>query len=262
MKAVKIGTCVVAGLACITLLAGCDEDDVFDSFEARASVYYYNQITSKGAADPSALTTDFAIDADEGDSVQAQGYSTTDDASEMEIGLDQDDIEDGVTVRGTSQTGATLFSKRARLSEDSSYVAVSYGDTSLGSVTISIWRQDESEVPSGSARFRIINTVNPAILADIYSLDLRIRGEDNLLAEGLLLGDVTDYQTVDSGTLYLEVLKNGATPEQEIDTVDCRMTGGHAYDAILAFKDPLNPPTDSDQAEDDLALYCHEQDKP
>lgn len=249
-----------AGLGCVVMLSGCDEDSIFNKFKAHASVYYYNQITSKGAADQSALTTDFYVDADDDASVKGQGYSTTGTASEMEVGLDKDDTEDGVTIRGVSQLGSQLFSKSVRLAENGSYLVVSFGDTSLGTVSVGVWQQDASDVASGSARFRVINTVDPSILADIYSVDLRLQGKDTAFAEDIGLGDATDYQTVDNGTVHIDVLKNSATPVQIIDTVDCSLNSGKTYDAILAVKDPLNPPTDSSEAEDDLALYCHEQD--
>src|SRR5699024_10085681 len=124
---------------------------------------------------------------------------------------------------GISKLGARLFSRSVRLAKNGSYLAVSFGDTTLGTVGVGVWQQDASDVASGSARFRVINTVDPNIFGDIYSMDLRLRGKGTAFAENIGLGDATDYQTVDNGTIHVEVLKNGATPEQIIDTVDCSL---------------------------------------
>lgn len=258
MRAVNAIALGAVGFSCVVLLSGCNQNSFFNKFKAHASVYYYNQITSNGAADQSALTNTFYVDANSGDSVANQGYSNDTDAGELQPGLDKNDVNNGVRVRGVSSTGATLFSDRARFAKNGSYVAVAYGDTTSGSVNVGVFTQDESSVASGSSRFRVINTVNSNILG-IFSVDLRIANKSTTFVDGLGMGKATDYQTVDNGTLRIQVLNDGAMPEQIIDTVQCNLSGGRAYDVILAAKDPLNPPTDPANASGTLALYCHRQ---
>lgn len=256
-KALALG----AGLGCAALLGGCDSK-LFNNLKPHAYVYYYNQITSKGAGDQTALTTNFYVDSDAGgDSVANQGYSQDSDASELDVKLNSTDQKNGVTVRGESQTGASLFSDQVLLTKDDSYVAVSYGDTTAGSVNVALFSQDQSSVSSGKSRFRVIDTVSSNQLG-ILGLDLELSGQNSAFATDQSLGDATDYQTVDSGTLRIKVYQHGASPQQLIDTVSCTLRAGKSYDVILTAKDPLNPPTDPTNASGTLALYCHQQSVP
>lgn len=256
MKAAK-ALALGAVLGCIALLGGCNSK-LFNNLKPHAYVYYYNQITSKGASDQTALTTNFHVDSDAGgDSVANQGYSQDSDASELDVKLDNTDQKNGVTVRGDSKTGASLFSDQVQLTKKTSYVAVSYGDTTTGSINVTLLAQDESSVSSGS-RFRVIDTVNSNILG-ILGLDLELSGQSSNFASNVTMGDATDYQNTGSGTLRIKVYQHGANPQRLIDTVSCTLRSGKSYDVILAAKDPLNPPTDPANASGTLALYCHQQ---
>ncbi|HEX5678236.1 MAG TPA: hypothetical protein VFX91_09710 [Alcanivorax sp.] len=245
------------------LASSCDDEDggIFDSLRSESSIYYYNQITSQGADDQSNLTVDFTVEGDESDSVNNVGYSREDEAPELNVRIDdsENNEENAVQFRGANQNGATLFTEEARLTNDVSYTAVSYGDTSTGSEDLGVFQQDQSEVETGSARFRLINTVDTDIITGVFRLDVRYNDSDDgvYFATGLGLGDATDYQTTDAGSLNLVVARNSSEPEEEIDRVDCSLNGGRAYDVILAVSDPLNVPTDIDAAEGELVIYCH-----
>lgn len=257
MKAAKV-LALGAGLGCLVLLTGCN-NKLFNRLKPHAYLYYYNQITSQGAPDQTALTTRFTVTSHGGgDSVASQGYSQGSDASELSVSLDSTDQKNGVTLSGDSRTGASLFSTQVALTKDASYLAVSYGDTTTGSVGVGVYAQDQSSVSSGKARFRVIDTVSSNILG-ILGLDLELSGQNTPFASDETLGDVTDYQTVDSGTLRIKVYQHGASPPRLIDTVSCTLRAGKSYDAILTAKDPLNPPTDPANASGALALYCHRQ---
>jgi hypothetical protein len=243
------------------LASSCDDEGgLFDSLRSESSVYYYNQITSQDAADQSNLTVDFTVEGDETDSVNDVGYSREDEAPELNVRIDdsENNEENAVQLRGASQSGAALFSQQARLNNDTSYTAVSYGDTTVGSVNVGLFQQDQSDVESGT-RFRVINTVNTNIITDAFSLDLRYSNSDDgdYFATGLGLGDATDYQTTDRSTLNLVVVRNNSDPEEEIDRVECSINGGRAYDVILAVNDPLNVPQNIDDADGELVIYCH-----
>lgn len=251
----------VALLGVVVLLGGCGgEDGIFDSLKPRASVYYYNQITSNGAANEDNLTVDFTVKADDEDSVSDQGYSRDTDAKELRVRIDDNEDNNSASLRGESQTGATLFNERARFVNEGSYTAVSFGDTSSGGISLAVFKQDESDV-SGSARFRVINTINPAQF-NRYGISLRYNSESEPFAAELRLGDATEYQTVNSGKLSLVVADSEAEPEEILGRVDCSLSGSSAYDVILAYSDPLNLPTRAADLEDNLALYCHKQDEP
>jgi len=255
-------TVYISMLGVAALLGGCGgEDGIFDSLKPRASVFYYNQITSNGAADQNALTVDFYVEADDDDSALNQGYSRGDDADELEVRIDDNEDNNSVRLRGESQTGATLFDERARFTNESTYTAVSFGDTSGGAVRLGVFQQDISDVPSGTARFRVINTVNPGQFG-LYGIALRYNSDQTPFADELRFGDATDYQTMNSGRLSLVVADSEQDPEEILDRVDCSLSGGKAYDVILAFEDPLNLPTNADNVDGELVLYCHEQDEP
>lgn len=244
------------------LASSCDDEEggLFDSLRSESSVYYYNQITSQGGA-LSDLTVDFTVEGDESDSVNDVGYSREDEAPELNVRIDdsENNEENAVRFRGVNQNGAPLFTTQARLNNDVSYTAVSYGDTSTGSEDIGVFQQDQSDVETGSARFRLINTVDTDIVTGVFALDVRYNDSDDgtYFATGLGLGDATDYQTTDAGSLNLVVVRNNSDPEDEIDRVDCSLSGGRAYDVILAVNDPLNVPTNADDADGELVIYCH-----
>lgn len=245
------------------LASSCNEEEggIFESLRSESSVYYYNQITSQGAADQSSLTVDFTVQGDESDSVNNVDYSRDGEAPELNVRIDdsENNEENAVQLRGVNQAGASLFNQEARLNNDVSYTAVSYGDTTVGSIDLGVFEQDQSEVESGSARFRLINTVNTNIISGVFSLDVRYSDSDDgtYFVTGLGLGDATDYQTTDAGGLNLVVVRNSSEPEEEIDRVDCSLNGGRAYDVILAVQDPLNVPTNADAADGELVIYCH-----
>ncbi len=245
------------------LASSCDEEGgIFDSLRSESSVYYYNQITSQGAGDQSNLTVDFTVEGDESDRVNDVGYSREDEAPELNVRIDdsENNEENAVRFRGVNQNGANLFTEEARLNNDVSYTAVSYGDTTTGgSPELGVFQQDQSDVETGTARFRLINTVSTNIINGVFSLDVRYNDADDgtYFATGLGLGDATDYQTTDAGSLNLVVVRNGSDPEDEVDRVDCSLNGGRAYDVILAVNDPLNVPTDIDDADGELVIYCH-----
>jgi hypothetical protein len=252
----------VALLGVVVLLGGCGgEDGIFDSLKPRASVYYYNQITSNGAANEDDLTVDFTVKADDEDSVSDQGYSRGEDAKELRVRIDDNEDNNSVSLRGYGQSGAELFRDQVRFTNEGVYTAVSYGDTSQGNVRLSVFKQDESEVPSGSARFRVINTVDP-VQYGRYGISLRYSAEQEPFAPELRRGDATEYQTVNNGKLSLVVADSEADPEEVLARVDCSLSGSSAYDVILTYSDPLNLPTRAEDLEDNLALYCHKQDEP
>lgn len=242
------------------LASSCDDEGgIFDSLRSESSVYYYNQITSQGGA-LSDLTVDFTVEGDESDSVNDVGYSGADDAPELNVRIDDanDNEDNSVQIRGVNPGSGSLFSDRARLSNDTSYTAVSYGDLTTGSVDVGLFQQDQSDVETGTARFRVINTVDPDIL-NTFSFDLRYNDSDDgqYFVEDMGLGDATDYQSTDAGSLNLVVVENDIDPEEEIDRVECSLSGGRAYDVILAVNDPLNVPTNVDDADGELVIYCH-----
>lgn len=203
---------------------------------------------------------DFTVEGDESDSVDDVGYSREDEAPELNVRIDDanDNEDNSVQLRGVNQNGASLFSDRARLANDTSYTAVSYGDTTTGSIDVGLFQQDQTDVETGTARFRVINTVNSNIL-NTFSLDLRYNdsSDGEYFATDLTIGEATDYQSTDAGSLNLVVVENGTDPEEEIDRVDCSLSGGRAYDVILAVNDPLNVPTNVDDADGELVIYCH-----
>ncbi len=252
--------------AAVASSCGDDDDDGFGgSLRSDASVFYYNQITSQGAGDDSGLTVNFSIEGeDDSDSVSGVAYSGEDEGPELRVRIDDanDNQDNSVRLLGEGATGGTLFSTRARLSNNTYYTAVSYGDTSVGRPALGVFAQDQSEVSTGSARFRVINTVDPVIL-NTFSFDLRYSDADDgqYFATNLQLGDATEYQTTDAGSLNLVVTENRETPEEEIDRVDCSLSGSRTYDVILAVADPLNIPTNVDDADGELVLYCHPQER-
>ena len=242
------------------LASSCDDEDgFFDSLRSESSVYYYNQITSQGGAS-SDIIVDFTVEGDESDSINGVGYSGADDAPELNVRIDDsnDNEDNSVQIRGVNPSSGSLFSDRARLSNDTSYTAVSYGDLTTGSVDVGLFQQDQSDVETGTARFRVINTVDPDIL-NTFSFDLRYNDSDDgqYFVEDMGLGDATDYQSTDAGSLNLVVVENDIDPEEEIDRVECSLSGGRAYDVILAVNDPLDVPTNVDDADGELVIYCH-----
>lgn len=241
-------------------MSGCEDEDGDGGgrFRSSATVYYYNQITHNGNADQTALTVDLTID---DESITGQGYSGEAEGSSLEVTIDDsnDNQDNSVQMTGVSGNGSTLFQQRLRLANDTGYTLVSYGDLTTGAAQVQLLNQEISEVASGTVRFRVINTVT---FSDAFSIDVRVNGDDNAFGTDLQRGDVTGYQTMNSGRLNMEVLVNGVSPERRITRVDCAMNGGRSYDAILAFSDPLNFPLSYQDADDgQLVLYCHEHDR-
>lgn len=251
--------------AAVASSCGDDDDDGIGSLRSDASVFYYNQITSNGAADQSDLTANVSLEGDDSDSASNVAYSRDDEGPELRVRIEdaKNNRDNSVLLKGTNAGGSTLFKERLRLTNKTYYTAVSYGDTTRGNTQVAVFQQDQSEVQSGSARFRVINTVEPDTIESAYSFDLRYSdaGAGNYFASNLRLGDSSEYQTLDSGRLTIVVANNGFTPEERFATVDCSLNGGRAYDVILAVEDPLDPPSSEGEAEDDLVIYCHPQER-
>lgn len=245
-------------------MSGCEDEDGDGGgrFRTTASVHYYNQMTTQGAEDQSTLTVDVTLEGeDESDSATGIGYSRGDEGPELSVRIDDtnDNEDNSVLLEGVNSSGARLFRTSERLSNDSRYTAVSYGDTSDGGGTgVVVILQDQSDVTSGSSRFRVINTVEP-INVGAHSFDLRYNdaGSGNYFASDLERGDDSGYQTTNAGGLNLVVVSNGFSTERILARVDCSLSGGRAYDVILAANDPLNPPLTEGEAEDGLVIYCH-----
>lgn len=254
----------VSMLGVAALLGGCggDDDGFLGSLKPRSSVYYYNQITSNNVADEDDLTVDFVVKAKDEDSISGQGYSRTNDtAKELRVRIDDNKDNNTASLTGNSKNGAELFHERVLFSNEGSYTAVSYGDTGQGKTNLGVFQQDLSDVPTGSARFRVINTIDP-VQYDRYGISLRYSSEREPFARELRRGEATEYQTVNNGTLSLVVSDSKEEPEDILDRVKCTLSGSKAYDVILAYKDPLKLPTDADEVEGNLALYCHKQKDP
>lgn len=251
--------------AAVASSCGDDEDGGLGSLRSDASVFYYNQITSNGAADQSTLRADVTLEGDDSDSVSGVGYSQEDEGPELRVRIDDADEDDdnSVSLEGLNASGGRLFRTRLELANNSNYTAVSYGDTSFSSTQIAVFQQDPSEVSSG-ARFRVINTVDPQDIEAI-GFDLRYTSEGtngNYFATDLRLGQATEYQTTDSSSLNIVVARAGVrNPEERLAQMDCSLSGSRTYDVILAVEDPLNPPLSEGEAEDELVIYCHPQER-
>ena len=248
------------------LASSCDDEDGgLGSLRSDASVFFYNQITSNGAADQSDLTVDVTLQGDDSDSVSGIGYSRGDEGPELRVRIDEgsDNRDNSVELAGTNANGGTLFQERLRLSNNTYYTAISYGDTTRGNTRVAVFQQDQSDVRTGSSRFRVINTVDPNTIDGAYSFDLRYNdaGSGNYFATNLRLGDASEYQTTGAGRLNLVVVSNGFTPEERIARANCTLSGGRSYDVILAVSDPLDPPQSESDADGELVLYCHPQER-
>ena len=244
-------------------MSGCeDEDGGGGRFRTTASVHYYNQITSQGPADENNLTANVTLEnEDESDSASGIGYSREGEGPELSVRIDEvsNNEDNSVVLEGLNPNGGLLFRDRLRLSNDTRYTAVSYGDTSRGNTDVVVIQQDQSDVESGSSRFRVINTVNPDDV-EAYAFDLRYNdaGIGNYFATELGRGEDSGYQTTNAGGLNLVVASNVLNgPEQILARVDCSLSGGRAYDVILAASDPFDPPLSEGEAEDGLVVYCH-----
>ncbi|QJX02488.1 hypothetical protein ASALC70_02125 [Alcanivorax sp. ALC70] len=251
--------------AAVASSCGDDDDDGFGgSLRSDASVFYYNQITSNGAADQSDLTADVSLEGDDSDSASDIGYSRDDEGPELRVRIDDanDNEDNSVVLEGVGGSGSTLFRERLRLTNNTYYTAVSYGDTTRGDTDVAVFQQNQSDVQTGSSRFRVINTVDPDTIG-AFSFDLRYNdaGADNYFATDLRFGQATEYQTTDAGGLNLVVVNNGFDPEERLARVDCSLSGARSYDVILAVEDPLNPPLSESEAEDELVIYCHPQER-
>ena len=248
--------------AAVASSCGDDDDDGLGSLRSDASVFYYNQITSNGAADQSLLTVDVSLTGDDdSDSASGIGYSLDDEGPELRVRIDDADDNDdnSVSLVGENSSGR-LFRTRVDLVNNSNYTAVSYGDTGFNT-DIAVFEQDGSDVDSG-ARFRVINTVDPEDLdASGFALRYNDAGTGNYFETGLRLGQATDYQSTNAGSLNLVVARTGVSPEERFARVDCSLSGSRTYDVILAVEDPLNPPLSESEAEDELVLYCHPQER-
>ncbi len=240
--------------AAVASSCGDDEDGGFGgSLRSDASVFYYNQITSNGAADQSTLTAD----------ATGVGYSRDDEGPELRVRIDEgnDNDDNSVSLEGVNGSGGRLFRARVNLANNSNYTAVSYGDTSFNSTGVAIFEQDGSDVDSG-ARFRVINTVDPEDLnASGFDLRYNDAGTGNYFSTGLRLGQATEYQSTNAGSLNLVVARTGVNPEERFARVDCSLSGSRTYDVILASEDPLNPPLSESEADGALVLYCHPQER-
>ncbi len=243
-------------------MSGCEDEDGDGGgrFRSEATIHYFNQMTTHGADDQSLLTVDVTLEGeDESDSATGVGYSQGDEGAELSVRIDDtnDNVDNSVLLSGENASGR-LFRTSERLTNDSRYTAVSFGDTSENTGVV-VLLQDQGEVQSGSSRFRVINTVEPLNIGGANSFDLRYNdaGSGNYFASGLGLGDDSGYQTTNAGGLNLVVVRNGFTTERVLARVDCSLSGGRAYDVILAANDPLNPPLTEDEAEDGLVIYCH-----
>lgn len=249
--------------AAVTSSCGDDEDGGLGSLRSDASVFYYNQITSNGAADQSTLTADVTLSGDDSDSASGVGYSREGEGPELRVRIDDgnDTDDNSVSLEGVNSDGGRLFRTRVNLANNSNYTAVSYGDTSFNSTNIAIFQQDASDVDSG-VRFRVINTVEPEDL-DASGLALRYgdAGTGNYFATEVRQGDATEYQSTNAGSLNLVVARTGVDPEERFARVDCSLSGSRTYDVILAVNDPLNPPLSESEAEDELVIYCHPQER-
>ncbi|MBM7334567.1 MAG: hypothetical protein ABGX87_03875 [Alcanivorax sp.] len=250
--------------AAVASSCGDDEDGGFGgSLRSDASVFYYNQITSNGADDQSTLTADVTLSGDDSDSVSGVGYSRDDEGPELRVRIDEgnDNDDNSVSLEGVNGSGGRLFRARVNLANNSNYTAVSYGDTSFNSTGVAIFEQDGSDVDSG-ARFRVINTVNPEDFnATGFSLRYNDAGTGTYFATGLRLGQATEYQSTNAGSLNLVVARTGVNPEERFARVDCSLSGSRTYDVILASEDPLNPPLSENEADGALVLYCHPQER-
>ncbi|MCU5787966.1 hypothetical protein, partial [Alloalcanivorax marinus] len=204
--------------AAVASSCGDDEDGgLGGSLRSDASVFYYNQITSNGAADQSDLTANVSLEGDDSDSASDVGYSRDDEGPELRVRIDDanDNQDNSVVLEGTSSgSGSTLFRERLRLTNNANYTAISYGDTTRGDTDVAVFQQDNSDVQSGSSRFRVINTVDPDTIG-AFSFDLRYNdaGTGNYFATDLRFGQATEYQTTDAGGLNLVVANNGFDPE-------------------------------------------------
>ncbi|MBF5055332.1 hypothetical protein Y5W_00626 [Alcanivorax sp. 521-1] len=250
--------------AAVASSCGDDDDDGFGgSLRSDASVFYYNQITSNGDADQSTLTADVTLSGDDSDSVSGVGYSGEDEGPELRVRIDDanDNDDNSVSLEGVNSSGGRLFRTRVNLANNSNYTAVSYGDTSFNSTDIALFQQDASDVDSG-VRFRVINTVDPEDLdASGFALRYSDAGTGNYFSTGVRQGDATEYQSTNAGSLNLVVARTGVDPEERFARVDCSLSGSRTYDVILAANDPLNPPLSESEAEDELVIYCHPQER-
>ncbi|MCE7511110.1 DUF4397 domain-containing protein [Alloalcanivorax xenomutans] len=244
-------------------MSGCEDEDGDGGgrFRSEATIHYYNQITSQGAADENNLTANITLEnEDESDSATGIGYSRESEGPELSVRIDDtnDNEDNSVSFEGVNPNGGQLFRERLRLANDTRYTAVSYGDTSTGNTDALVIQQDQSDVESGSSRFRVINTVDPDNVG-AFSFDLRYNdaGSGNYFASDLDRGEDSGYQTTNAGGLNLVVVSNGYSPERVLARMDCSLSGGRAYDVILAASDPLNPPLTEGEAEDGLVIYCH-----
>ncbi|GAA5129226.1 hypothetical protein [Alloalcanivorax gelatiniphagus] len=249
--------------AAVASSCGDDEDGGFGgSLRSDASVFYYNQITSNGAADQSLLTVDVSLTGeDDSDSASGIGYSRGDEGPELRVRIDDanDNDDNSVSLAGENSSGR-LFRTRVDLVNNKNYTAVSYGDTGFNT-DIALFEQDGGEVSSG-ARFRVINTVDPEDLdARGFSLRYNDAGTGNYFSTGLRLGQATEYQSTNASSLNLVVARTGVNPEERFARVNCSLSGSRTYDVILASEDPLNPPLSESEADGALVLYCHPQER-
>ncbi|EKF73840.1 hypothetical protein A11A3_11543 [Alcanivorax hongdengensis A-11-3] len=228
----------VAGLSTFT---GCEEDDG-GLFSDKATLYFHNQLTQYAGGSVDDVTVDLFVDDLNTPRINDQEYTTSGTVSSETVDLDDDSQSIAFDVTGPA--GSTLINGPVnyRLTKGDGYTLVMMGDTSLDNRQLKLFRQVPMDT-GNQARIRFINT-----LSQISDDELSVSSGGSELVNQLEYGDASSYVSLNNtGTLTFTITDQ--TQALDLDDVNCNISSGRSYDAIIAYRR-------FDSEDDNLELYC------
>ncbi len=237
----------VAGLSAF----GCDEDEdggIFSSSDS-AQLYFHNQLTQVGGGSEDDVIVDLFVDDQTTALESGVAYTTRGSVGANSLELDDDSESIAFDARGIS-SGSTLVSGpiNRTLTGGNRYSVVLMGDTTLDNRQLKTFSHQKMDVGSGQIRVRFINT-----LSRLSGDELSITASGGApggqaLVSGLEYADGSSYVSLSAGG-SLAVTINNETQGVIIDDVNCSVSSGRSYDAIIAY-------TEFDSDDDQISLYC------
>lgn len=233
---------IAAGIAGLSAF-GCDEDE--ELFGDSTRLYFHNQMTQSTGGSSSDVSVDLFVDDMNSPLVSDRGYTESGSVSSDTLELDEESESIAFDARGAS-SGSTLVNgpvNRTLVAGDR-YTVVLMGDTTLDNRQLKTFRYQDVDVGSGQIRVRFINTLS-RLNGD--ELSVSVPGGQQLVS-GLEYAAGSSYVSLSAGST-LDVVVTNQTQGVDIDQVNCSVSSGRSYDAIIAY-------TRFDSADDQISIYC------
>jgi hypothetical protein len=152
------------------------------------------------------------------------------------LALPPGSYEVAITAAGDPDTVA--FGGSVDLSPDTDYTVAAVGELSEGTFRPVVLVDDNSDVPDGEARVRVVHA-SP----DAPAVDVTVGGGETTLVDDLPFGEATDSLTVPAGDYELEV--RPADGGDAVAEIPATFESGGVYTAFAAgYLTPDDEPTD------------------